>query len=102
MHAQWVMHRDIVSDCLCWQNSISHGCFKLEGYFILLLHNLQPFNQCLHNVKPANVLVTSEGRIKLADFGLARIFQAPTRPLVDDKVCGDAWFALTFSNDDEW
>ena len=32
------------------------------------------------------MLITGDGRVKLADFGLARVFQAPPRPLFDDNT----------------
>lgn len=44
------------------------------------------------HVQPANILITAAGLVKLADFGLARIFQAPTRPLVDDHVVVTHWY----------
>lgn len=31
------------------------------------------------------------GRVKIADFGLARIFQAPCRPLSDNGVVVTIW-----------
>ena len=38
------------------------------------------------------MLISPDGRIKLADFGLARIFQAPPRPLIDDKTVVTRWY----------
>jgi serine/threonine protein kinase len=38
------------------------------------------------------VLISPDGRIKLADFGLARFFQAPPRPLIDDQTVVTRWY----------
>eukprot|EP00743_Colponemidia_sp_Colp-15_P004668 GILK01005030.1.p1 GENE.GILK01005030.1~~GILK01005030.1.p1 ORF type:complete len:416 (-),score=27.49 GILK01005030.1:177-1370(-) len=58
---------------------------------------------CLHSnwfmhrdLKPSNVLVMGEGPeqgvVKIADFGLARSFQAPARRLSDDGVVVTIWY----------
>ncbi len=51
-------------------------------------------------MKPSNILVTGQdkplqerGVVKIADFGLARLFQAPLRPLTDvDAVVVTIWY----------
>ncbi|KAG1659780.1 hypothetical protein FOA52_015881 [Chlamydomonas sp. UWO 241] len=67
-----------------------------------LLNGLNYLHQhwVLHrDLKPSNVLVAGDdagpdqhGRVKIADFGLARIFQAPCRPLSDNGVVVTIWY----------
>ncbi len=47
-------------------------------------------------LQPSNVLVMGEGpqagQVKIADFGLARVFQGPLRPLSDNGVVVTIWY----------
>lgn len=56
-------------------------------------------NWVLHrDLKPANVLVMGEGssdvgRVKIADLGMARLFNAPLKPLTDvDPIVVTFWY----------
>lgn len=73
---------------LLWQ--ILHGMNYLHKNWII--HR---------DLKPSNILVTGadkqqpteRGCVKIADFGLARLFQAPLRPLTDvDAVVVTIWY----------
>lgn len=48
---------------------------------LLALEFCHAHNVMHRDLKSANLLISSEGRIKLADFGLARHFNAATVPL---------------------
>lgn len=51
-------------------------------------------NFVLHrDLKPANILLTSSGVVKIADLGLARVFEAPLQSLYSgDKVVVTIWY----------
>lgn len=67
-----------------WVKSIIFQILNGAAY----MHAQWIFNR---DLKPANCLVT-DGVVKLADFGLARIFHAPPRPLIDDNVVVTNWY----------
>lgn len=61
------------------------------------LHHLHS-NWVMHrDLKPCNILIVGggnpeAGRVKIADFGLARVFQAPLRKLADDGEVVTRWY----------
>lgn len=68
-HKKWVLHRYILVDRSLF---LSH---YFSGVISLIRLPLAPYR----DMKPNNLLIGPNGQLKLADFGLARIFGSPDR-----------------------
>lgn len=80
---------------LRWLNAAVYKSFLFQ--LLNGVHYLHS-NWIIHrDIKPANILVvdnpeTERGTIKIADFGLARIFKSPLRVLADNGVVVTIWY----------
>ncbi|CAN8251754.1 unnamed protein product [Cochlearia groenlandica] len=84
-------HRDKVS------HSLNQYTVKSLLWQLLNGLNYLHSNWIIHrDLKPSNILVMGEGEengiVKIADFGLARIYQAPLKPLSDNGVVVTIWY----------
>jgi len=74
---------EAVVKSLLWQ--ILNGIHYMHSHWVI--HR---------DLKPSNILVMGEGKemgtVKVGDFGLARVFQSPLRPLHDNGVVVTIWY----------
>lgn len=79
--------------------SCSINAYTVKSLLWQILNGLNYLhsNWIVHrDLKPSNILVMGEGEeqgvVKIGDFGLARIFQAPLRPLSENGVVVTIWY----------
>ena len=59
--------------------------YACSQYIVLLIVYLSVFHR---DMKPNNLLIGEDGQLKLADFGLARIFGSPNRKFTHQVLYG--------------
>eukprot|EP01090_Pellita_catalonica_P021378 TRINITY_DN7989_c0_g1_i1.p1 TRINITY_DN7989_c0_g1~~TRINITY_DN7989_c0_g1_i1.p1 ORF type:complete len:376 (+),score=49.28 TRINITY_DN7989_c0_g1_i1:142-1128(+) len=95
-YAEYDLHRIIQYHK---NNGTVLSMYSIKSYMWQLLNGISFLheNWIIHrDIKPSNILVMGEGKevgvVKIGDFGLARVFKEPLRPLADNGVVVTLWY----------
>lgn len=80
---------DIDLEMMIKDNGLAFGPADIKSWMLMLLRGLEYCHQrgILHrDLKPNNLMISSDGQIKIGDFGLCRVQNVPLEPMTSHVV----------------